>query len=693
MTQCYRIIAATGAIALLAAGAGFATDIIYTYDWDGYANGPLVGQIDPYTGAPWEKESTSDQADMVIDPAVFSPMSGSGKSLRWDHTGAAAPNESARLGIDLATAFTSGYVLLQYDYTLSIYAGGNQTMRVSVLNRAGVTDASPAATADLIWQPYMQNGGGTGAAQNGFFGINNAGTNGVYVFQGANHYPTQFFPIAGVPYNTWARVKFWFDLNDATYPGRMVLAQQFDITCGQEKLICERHVSLESAALTPINGNSFIVRAFQLRGTGPSDGTSQSMWYDNVIIRQDSSFVLPTPTNDPPPTAKPADRPPVDLTVSPAFGFGGAFISDAPSMTIQGRNLYTFDPNNGLFRWDVFAQPASATFVTNNADLAPESEVTGILAGDATDDKLYLLAGNLADPTDDPNTPNRDLNIYDVSSGTWSYIYNDANEPFMSDHSVSLLTVEGQKRVYSAYLGAQWYDSTNPDGTVGPRIADVGNRWAGATTEGFTEYQTGDLMYILRETDASGNPINDHAQVYQAIYYTQWIGCNGIALPRRLSPSAQILPWQCANPDGPGVNRHQMEYIPCKNELWVMQAADTNVIGVYDIDTDTWGLVNILDPNSAPVNMLHADMELVGRDMLFMIEGRDVVYKVPVLDCPGDVDGDNVVTNPDLQAILDAWSSVAPDERYNGCADFNGDGRIENVDLQEILDHWADTCP
>jgi hypothetical protein len=136
-----------------------------------------------------------------------------------------------------------------------------------------------------------------------------------------------------------------------------------------------------------------------------------------------------------------------------------------------------------------------------------------------------------------------------------------------------------------------------------------------------------------------------------------------------------------------------MEYIPCKNELWVMQAADTNVIGVYDIDTDTWGLVNILDPNSAPVNMLHADMELVGRDMLFMIEGRDVVYKVPVLDCPGDVDGDNVVTNPDLQAILDAWSSVAPDERYNGCADFNGDGRIENVDLQEILDHWADTCP
>jgi hypothetical protein len=60
--------------------------------------------------------------------------------------------------------------------------------------------------------------------------------------------------------------------------------------------------------------------------------------------------------------------------------------------------------------------------------------------------------------------------------------------------------------------------------------------------------------------------------------------------------------------------------------------------------------------------------------------------------CPGDTNGDQVVDNADLQAVLDAWASMTGDPNYNPDADLNDDGQVENADLQAILDNWAKTC-
>jgi hypothetical protein len=63
-----------------------------------------------------------------------------------------------------------------------------------------------------------------------------------------------------------------------------------------------------------------------------------------------------------------------------------------------------------------------------------------------------------------------------------------------------------------------------------------------------------------------------------------------------------------------------------------------------------------------------------------------------VANCPGDVNGDNMVSNEDLQAVLDGWAAHIGDPAYNPMSDFNGDGEISNFDLQQILDNWARDC-
>jgi hypothetical protein len=62
-------------------------------------------------------------------------------------------------------------------------------------------------------------------------------------------------------------------------------------------------------------------------------------------------------------------------------------------------------------------------------------------------------------------------------------------------------------------------------------------------------------------------------------------------------------------------------------------------------------------------------------------------------ECPGDTNGDRLVDNADLQAVLDAWASSTGDANYDADADLNDDGQVENADLQEILDNWSEICP
>jgi hypothetical protein len=60
--------------------------------------------------------------------------------------------------------------------------------------------------------------------------------------------------------------------------------------------------------------------------------------------------------------------------------------------------------------------------------------------------------------------------------------------------------------------------------------------------------------------------------------------------------------------------------------------------------------------------------------------------------CPGDTNGDNLVDNTDLQAILEGWASSTGDPTYDPDADFDQDGTISNFDLQQVLDNWAQSC-
>ena len=52
-------------------------------------------------------------------------------------------------------------------------------------------------------------------------------------------------------------------------------------------------------------------------------------------------------------------------------------------------------------------------------------------------------------------------------------------------------------------------------------------------------------------------------------------------------------------------------------------------------------------------------------------------------DCPGDVDGDGVVSGVDLAIVLGAWGSNDAD------ADVSGDGTVDGVDLAIVLGAWG----
>jgi hypothetical protein len=60
--------------------------------------------------------------------------------------------------------------------------------------------------------------------------------------------------------------------------------------------------------------------------------------------------------------------------------------------------------------------------------------------------------------------------------------------------------------------------------------------------------------------------------------------------------------------------------------------------------------------------------------------------------CDSDTNGDCIIDNDDLQAMLNAWASMTGDPNYDPSVDYNGDGQVENADLQELLNDWANDC-
>jgi hypothetical protein len=632
---------------VLAAFAGICSSSafadVFGFESAGYVPGSGInGVLDP-NGSTWQKEGT-ETFDFIVDNVVVSPLanplvgSTSTKSLRYDFDG----GNAARLGVDLATPMTSGIVTLQYDYRNSTRVTGNNLMRINILNRAGVTSASPAGTDDIEWQPYMQNGGGGAAAQNGFFGLQGFGANitGFGVFGDCrgqapafpdiycnNVYSPQLLTEATGANDHWYRVKMWFDLSDAVNPGRLVYAAIYDINCGTEIQIAENHRTYQA---TPIQKNNSVtsanaVRAFQLRaaGSGTADSVlDQQMWLDNLVLAPDPGFVLPAPAGGGPPVAATTLNGDAGTqAVSTAFLLP-TNVGDTPSLARVGSTVYTLDGNNGLTTW---TGGASSTFTDDALEVAFDTDATGVMVPD-TAGNLYVVANQVGSA----GAGWRDLLRFDVGTGTWITVCDgDATGGNTGNHSASLLTFGGTNHVLHAWTGAAQYPSLNTNGTRGPLLANVGNRWAGATTEAFAHGSSGSQMYYLQQTTAAGSPISNNLQAFNAIYRADFgLGCDaGSALVNRLSPTARTLPWQTNAADGGNVNRHQMEFDPAHNRIWVLRAGGSNEVGIYDIAQDRYGTLKLTN-GANPLVMDHADLLLSadGSQMYIMSRGEGAVY-------------------------------------------------------------------
>jgi len=60
--------------------------------------------------------------------------------------------------------------------------------------------------------------------------------------------------------------------------------------------------------------------------------------------------------------------------------------------------------------------------------------------------------------------------------------------------------------------------------------------------------------------------------------------------------------------------------------------------------------------------------------------------------CPGDTNGDGLVSLTDLATLLAAFGTVEGDQNYNANADFDFNGRIDLADLAELLARFGQEC-
>ena len=74
----------------------------------------------------------------------------------------------------------------------------------------------------------------------------------------------------------------------------------------------------------------------------------------------------------------------------------------------------------------------------------------------------------------------------------------------------------------------------------------------------------------------------------------------------------------------------------------------------------------------------------------FTLQGGFLAGSPVVPNCPGDVNGDNMVNFADLDTLLDRWdTATAP----NTNGDLDGDGFVSFADLNILLDRWDTSCP
>src|SRR5690606_27003953 len=201
--------------------------------------------------------------------------------------------------------------------------------------------------------------------------------------------------------------------------------------------------------------------------------------------------------------------------------------------------------------------------------------------------------------------------------------------------------------------------------------------------------QLGAVMFYLRQTDAAGNPMSTSPLQHESVYRYDFLGAGDCGTDEPVSPTRQTLPWQTSCGDGGCVNRHTMEYVPATNRIWVLRSANTNEIGVYDLDNDDWGIVQ-LTLNGAPLTLDRADLQLVGDRMFILAAGRSAVYSIdasadggpPVPACLCELDEVEGIDVFDLLAYLDLWFAGDDD------ADVDDAPGVDVFDLLAFLDCW-----
>lgn len=176
----------------------------FSYNFEGLAEGSILGQDG------WAA-TEAGSANATIDNAVFSPMNGSAQSLRM-HGG----STSTRIARFMGETINSGVYTVGYDmrHSARISDASNLVMSTLLYHNASTSQ---------IFQPFAQNGGGPGAAQNAFADVDGLG--------GGGYGSTAWISETLIP-ETWYRLEFTMDFGTKKFLNGKV----YDITSGSKVL-------------------------------------------------------------------------------------------------------------------------------------------------------------------------------------------------------------------------------------------------------------------------------------------------------------------------------------------------------------------------------------------------------------------------------------------------------------------------
>lgn len=383
-----------------------------------------------------------------------------------------------------------------------------------------------------------------------------------------------------------------------------------------------------------------------------------------------------------------------NVDVTPEI-YMGEVIGTGAGMVQVGDKLYLADSANGLQVWDMTNMTLDIGPTDPSVQWTRYEEATSLLARNPLGTELYLISPNANDPFDTPGTqwPWRDLNIYNIAGDSWSFVSGDGLGGGVGDHSPAVAIVNGQTRVYFAWLGATQYTALNPDNTKGPNIGDVGNRWAGAVTEAYHDGALTDnnKLFALVQVDATGARISNHVQQYNAIAEMTFDGAGTPQLAFLGGQGVSMLPWETNCPDGGCVNRHTMDYEIERREIYVLRGGDTNQIGIYSVPGMTWRNLFLMR-DGQPFNVRRADIHVSLDRVYIMAVGEDTVFSFPFTssEVEGDTNGDGCVDDADLTAVILDFG--APPSGNNGDTDVDNSGEVDDADITVVILKFGNGC-